>query len=151
MTRPDRHIDELVGARVHGGWRRPRRSTVAWNVDAFLGPLDAVDSLSDVSAQRSRIALGALMVAVMAAAIALIPAMMFPVLKEHNEALALGYVVTRTVEVVLLLPAAIGPLVLLGVSSEHSTGVQNVQFETLRALLLTYDEWGPALSAVFSA
>jgi acetaldehyde dehydrogenase (acetylating) len=101
--------------------------------------------------QRSRIALGALMVAVMAAAIALIPAMMFPVIKEHNEALALGYVVTRTVEVVLLLPAAIGPLVLLAVSSEHSTDVQNVQFETLRTLLLTYDEWGPALMRCSSA
>ncbi len=56
------------------------------------------------------------MVIVMAAAIVLIPAIMFPVLKEHNEAFALGYVVTRTVEVVLLLPAAVGPLPLLAAS-----------------------------------
>ena len=54
----------------------------------------------------------------MAAAIAMIPPMIFPVLKEHGEGVALGYVVARSVEVVLLLPAAIGPLVLLAVTSD---------------------------------
>jgi hypothetical protein len=116
---------------------------------ALIGPPDAAQSLSDFSGHRNRITLGALMVIVMAAAIALIPAMMFPVLKELNEALALGYVVTRTVEVVLLLPAAIGPL-LLAANSEHSTAAaaDQTQFGTLRTLLLTY-EGAPAVSAVF--
>ena len=117
---------------------------------ALIGPPDAAQSLSDFSGHKNRITLGALMVIVMAAAIALIPAMMFPVLKEHNEALALGYVVTRTVEVVLLLPAAIGPLLLLAANSEHSTAAaaDQTQFRTLRTLLLTY-EGAPAVSAVF--
>ncbi len=71
----------------------------------LIGPPDAAQSVSDLSGRKNRIALGALMVIVMAAAIRLIRAVMFPVLKEHNEAFALGYVVTRTVEAVLLLPA----------------------------------------------
>lgn len=52
---------------------------------------------------------GALLVLIMAAAIAMIPPVFYPVLKEHGEQLALGYVVFRTLEVVLILPAAMGP------------------------------------------
>jgi hypothetical protein len=55
---------------------------------------------------------GALMVVVMAGAIAMIPAVFFPVLRQHNEALAMGYVVARTLEVVLLLPVAVSPQVM---------------------------------------
>jgi hypothetical protein len=118
---------------------------------ALLGPTDAVQSLTDVAAHKTRITLSALMIVVMAAAIAIIPAILFPVLKRHNEALALCYVVTRTVEVVLLLPAAIGPLLLLAVSSGYSTGAPDdgPQFRTLRTVSLTYAGWGGPVSAVF--
>jgi Domain of unknown function (DUF4386) len=116
----------------------------------LIGPLDAAQSFSDLSGHKSRITLGALMVIVMAAAIALIPAIMFPVLKEYNEAFALGYVVTRTVEVVLILPAAVGPLLLLAASPPQSTAAptEPTQFQTLRTLLLGYAGWG-STSAVF--
>jgi hypothetical protein len=116
----------------------------------LLGPLDAAQSFSDLSGHKNRITLGALMVILMAAAIGLIPAILFPVLKEHNEAFALGYVVTRTVEVVLLLPAAVGPLLLLAVSPPQSTAApaEPTQFQALRTLLLSYEGWG-ATSAVF--
>jgi hypothetical protein len=50
------------------------------------------------------------MVLVMSVAIALIPPTLFPVIKQFGEASALAYIVARTVEVVLLLPATIGPL-----------------------------------------
>jgi Domain of unknown function (DUF4386) len=116
----------------------------------LLGPLDAAQSFSDLSGHKNRITLGALMVILMAAAIGLIPAILFPVLKEHNEAFALGYVVTRTVEVVLLLPAAVGPLLLLAVSPPQSTAApaEPTQFQALRTLLLSYEGWG-STSAVF--
>ena len=63
-----------------------------------------------------------------------------PVQAQPHEAFALGYVVTRTVEVVLLLPAAVGPLLLLAVSSPQSTAApaEPTQFRTLRTLLLSY-------------
>jgi methylmalonyl-CoA mutase, C-terminal domain len=48
--------------------------------------------------------------------------------------------VTRTVEVVLLLPAAVGPLLPLAVSPPQSTAApaEPTQFRTLRTLLLSY-------------
>jgi hypothetical protein len=88
----------------------------------------------------------------MAAAIAMIPPLIFPVLKEHGEGLALGYVVARSVEVVLLLPAAIGPLVLLAATSASAeTGVPDAaaHFQTLRILTRSYETWGPPVSSVF--
>jgi hypothetical protein len=88
-----------------------------------------------------QVAAGALMVLIMAAAIAMIPPMLFPILKEHNEALALGYVVARSIEVVLLLPAALGPLAMLSHDSER--------FSNVRALSQTYDSWGGPASVIF--
>ena len=63
-----------------------------------------------------------------------------PAQAQPHEAFALGYVVTRTVEVVLLLPAAVGPLLLLAVSPPQSTAAlaEPTQFRTLRTLLLSY-------------
>jgi hypothetical protein len=118
---------------------------------ALLGAPGAAQSLTDVAEHKNQITLGAFMIVVMAAAIAMIPAMMFPVLKGHNEALALGYVITRTVEVVLLLPAAIGPLALSAVSSTYSAGAPDngTQMRTVEILLSTYEGWGPPVSAVF--
>ncbi len=99
--------------------------------------------------------IGALLVLVMACAIAMIPPLLFPVLKEHSEPLALGYVVARTVEVVLILPGAIGPLMVLAVgreaapshslrSSDADTGLQAVY-----SWSGTYDAWGYPASSLF--
>ncbi|WP_170223025.1 DUF4386 domain-containing protein [Nonomuraea turkmeniaca] len=74
--------------------------------------------------------------------------MLFPVLKEHNEALALGYVVARSIEVVLLLPAAIGPLLLLSMASPQSAHDPE-RFSSVRALSQAYDTWGYSTSVVF--
>jgi hypothetical protein len=85
----------------------------------LLGPLDTLTNTTRISA-------GALMVVVMAAAIALISTTLFPVLKQHSEVLALSYVASRIVECVLLLPAAIVPLMLVAVDPSH--------LDTVRAL-----------------
>lgn len=57
--------------------------------------LDAKVSLLTVAAQGNQIRLGALLVLMMGLALAMVPVMMFPILKKHNEVLALGYVVFR--------------------------------------------------------
>ncbi|MFC0111425.1 DUF4386 domain-containing protein [Kibdelosporangium aridum] len=82
---------------------------------------------------------GALMVLIMAVAIAMIPPVLFPILKEHNEALALGYVVARTLEVVLVLPATVGPLMSLSGAPD----------DIVRIVTGTYDVWGHPGSMVF--
>ena len=48
-----------------------------------------------VPGSDTRLVVGALFVLMMGLALAMVPVMMFPILREHNEALALGYVVFR--------------------------------------------------------
>ena len=57
--------------------------------------LDDPDYLIKVSANENQIIIGALFVLIMGFALAMVPVMMFPIFKKHNEALALGYVVFR--------------------------------------------------------
>lgn len=62
----------------------------------FRGPIGNVqDFLISVSANETRLVVGALFVLTMGLALAMVPVMMFPILRKHNEALALGYVVFR--------------------------------------------------------
>jgi hypothetical protein len=73
--------------------------TVAGMLSLVLtGPiLGDPDYLVKVSANESQIIAGALFVLIMGFALAMVPVMMFPILKKYNEALALGYVVFRGV------------------------------------------------------
>jgi len=84
---------------------------------------------------------GALMVLAMSVAIALIPPTLFPVIKQFGEASALAYIVARTVEVVLLLPATIGPLMTIAPGSAHA--------DAARTVTHIYDLWGYTGSQVF--
>ena len=52
-------------------------------------------SLLTIAASGNQIRLGALLILIMGLALALVPVMMFPILKKHNEVFALGYVVFR--------------------------------------------------------
>ena len=63
----------------------------------FGGPvLFAQDHLTNVPGNEIRLAVGALFVLTMGLALAMVPVLMFPILRRHNEALALGYVVFRS-------------------------------------------------------
>lgn len=57
--------------------------------------LDAPDSLALVSANANRVILGGLFILTMGLALAMVPVVMYPILKRHNQVLALGYVVFR--------------------------------------------------------
>jgi Domain of unknown function (DUF4386) len=115
----------------------------------LLGIQNDPDFLVSASANRDRLVLGVVMVVAMILAIIMIPAVLFPVLKRHNEALALGYVAARIVEAVVLLPAAVNPLLLLVLSSEYTAAgsPDAAHFETLRTLILAYDDPGLPISA----
>ena len=81
----------------------------------FTSPiLNDPDYLIKVSANPNQIALGALFVLTMGFALAMVPVVIFPVLKKHNEVLALGYVVFRGgLETVTYLVSAISWLLLI--------------------------------------
>ena len=89
-------------------------ATVAGIISVVFGPnLDAPDYLANLSANGNQVLIGALLEFTMAVLIAGIPVFMYPILKKYNEALALGHVVFRTIEVVIFTVGAISLLTLL--------------------------------------
>ena len=57
--------------------------------------LDTPDYLVKTAASPNQIIIGSLFILTMGLALAMIPVVIFPVLKKHNEVLAFGYVVYR--------------------------------------------------------
>jgi hypothetical protein len=71
--------------------------TVAGIASKFVtnGLLGESSSLAEVAANAGRLQLGGLLVLVMGLALATIPAVLYPILRRENEALAMGYVIYR--------------------------------------------------------
>lgn len=115
------------------------------------GSLNAPDYLVNVSANRNQIIIGALLVLIMGAAIAPIPVMLFPILKKHNESLALGYVVFRVLEVVTFIAIVISFLLLLTLSQEYvQAGAPDAShYKTLGTLLLAAVDWIKPITTIF--
>jgi Domain of unknown function (DUF4386) len=60
------------------------------------GPIQsAPNHLMSVAASETQLVVGSLLVLMMGLALAMVPVMMFSILRRYNEALALGYVVVR--------------------------------------------------------
>lgn len=99
--------------------------------------LSAPDYLATVSASETQVIIGVLLELVNACAVVGIAVMLFPVLKRHNEGLALGYVGFRVVEAAILVVAVISPLLLTTLSQEYvARGASDVlPFQVLGALL----------------
>jgi len=101
--------------------------------------LKAPDYLARISANDNPIVLCALLVLTMGFALALIPVLLFPILRKYNEALALGYVVFRgALEMVCYLAMAICWFFLIQVSRESAgAGASNLAYlQSLGAVFL---------------
>jgi hypothetical protein len=126
-------------------------ATVAGVLSAVFGPdTYALDYLAKLSANQNRVMTGALLEFTMAVLIVGISIYLYQILKKYNGALALGYVVFRTIETVLLTVCAISLLTLLTLSQKFViAGTPDASwFQTLATLLLAVREWG---GGVFSA
>ena len=129
--------------------------TIAGMLSLVLtGPiLGGSDFLVNVSTHEIQIIAGALFVLIMGFALAMVPVVMFPLLKKYNEALALGYVVFRgALETMMYIVLAISWLFLIPVSQEYvKAGTPNASyFQTLGAVLLKgHDLIGPVQTIVF--
>ena len=111
---------------------------------AFTGPiLDAPDYLIGVSANENQVIIGALFMLIDAVSVAGIAIAMYPILKKHNEALALGYVGARIIEGVLFIVYVIFQLSLLTLSQEFAeAGAPDASyFQTGGTLLLAASDW----------
>lgn len=117
------------------------------------GPVrNAGDYLNSVPGSETQLVMGAFFVLVMGLALAMVPVMMFPILRKHNEALALGYVVFRGgLEAVTYLAIATSWLLLAPLSQLYGQGgaldASNVQ--ALGTLLLEAKEISFMLTIVF--
>lgn len=125
---------------------------------AFLGPvLGDPDYLTAFAENESQVIIGALLDLIGAAAFVIIAIVIFPVLKKHNESLALGYVIARSFEAVPFIIANISLLSLLTLSLGYvKTGAADAaSFLPVGAGLLAAYDWtqllGPRILASLAA
>lgn len=81
--------------------------------------MSAPDNLKDVYSMKDQVILGVLLELINSVAVVGIAIVLFPILKQHNEKIALGYVAFRVIEAVLLIVGTIGPLLLVRLSQEY--------------------------------
>jgi hypothetical protein len=115
---------------------------------AFSGPiLDAPDYLINASVNENQVIIGALFMVIDAVSVAGIAIVIYPILKKHNETLALGYVGARIVEGVLFMVYVIILLSLLTLSQEFvKAGAPDASyFQTGGTLLLAASDWAFSL------
>ena len=84
----------------------------------FFGSVNKPDYLTVVSAHENKVLIGVLFQLTLTASVVAIPIIMFPILKETNESLALMYVGARIFEGIADAVIAISPLLLLTLSRE---------------------------------
>ena len=85
----------------------------------FSGSMDDPDYLTAVSANENKVLIGVFFQIILTASVVAIPILMFPILSEHTESLALGYVVARIFEGIFDAVIAISVLLLLTLSREY--------------------------------
>ncbi|MEZ4862799.1 MAG: DUF4386 domain-containing protein [Caldilineaceae bacterium] len=106
--------------------------------------LSAPDYLAITYPNRATVTVGILLEFIIVLAMPLIPVFAFPVLKKHNEALAIGYIVFRALEsVVIIAVAEINKLSLIGVSEAYlQGGADAAYFEAIGTSIQAATYWG---------
>ncbi len=104
-------------------------------VDSVVG---ASDALSKIATNTQPMNLGAMLMLVNCLAVIAIGVLMFPIIKRHNEVVALGYAVTRAIEGTLLAVGVVGLLSLIPLSKEWSGGSG---LEALGAMAVGFNGW----------
>lgn len=99
--------------------------------------LDVPDYLISVSANKTQVTIGVSLELVNGIAVIGIAIMLFPILKQHDEGLALGYVGFRIIESILCIVTAIIPLLLITLSKEYSEAPDALYIQSLGTILRT--------------
>ena len=123
----------------------------------FLGPLGgsivgsslSPDFLVGVSARGNQVMIGMLIELIWALSVVGIPVMLFPILKKHNEVLALGFFSLRSIEAITTVVRSIFLLSLLTVGREFAvaTASDASYCQILGTLLLKARDWAFALGS----
>jgi len=129
--------------------------TVAGILSLILNPfLNVPDYLIELSENKNRVILGALLVLTMGISLSMMSVVLYPIIKKYNETLALGAVIFRgALELVSYIGITFSWLLLLSLSQEYvSTGTPAVSnFQLMGTMLLDgHLQMGNMLSIVFS-
>ena len=111
---------------------------------AFYDPfLSSPDYLDIAYPNRIVVIIGILLEFTKIPAIALIPVFLFPILRKHNEALALGYVGFRFLEAVLLVGIEINKLSLINVSRDYlnNGGMDASHLQNIGNWIQSVNDW----------
>lgn len=114
--------------------------------------LDNPEDLVNIAVNAAQVRAGVLFIMLMGLALAMVPVVVFQVLRNHNETLALGYVVFRgALETVTYLAMVISKLVLLSLSLQYvQTGASNDSFfKPLSSLVQANEALSFCLTVVF--
>ncbi|UCG44732.1 MAG: DUF4386 domain-containing protein [Candidatus Bathyarchaeota archaeon] len=113
----------------------------------FLGTEGDPDYLNAISANETQVLVGALLWLTMTASVVAIPIVIFPILRKHDEGLALGYVGARIFEGIFDAANVISLLLLLSLSREFvAAGAPDASYyQASGALLLAAIGWGSLL------
>ena len=118
----------------------------------ILGPiLDAPDYLANIYPNAAQLRIGVIVELANAVAVLGIAVMMYPLLKQHKEGLALGYVGLRIIEAVIATVGSISRLTLIEISHEYiqAGAPADSYFETLATLALAQYHWAYEALTVF--
>jgi hypothetical protein len=109
--------------------------------------LDAPDYLVHVAGNEFQVMMAALLMLIDVVAVVGIGIVLYPILKKHIEALALGYATARAIEGVLFTVYVVGILTLLTLSQEFvKAGAPDAShFQTGGTLLLAASDWAFSL------
>jgi hypothetical protein len=104
-------------------------------LESFLA---APDYLATISANETQVLLGVLLELINCIAVVGIAAVLFPLMRKYNEALAAGYLGTRVIEAIVLSVAVISPLLLVTLSQEYlAAGASDAAYyQTAGALVI---------------
>ena len=108
--------------------------------------LGSGDLLTGVSAHKTQVLLGALLVLVMGVAVVGLSVAAYPVLRRRSQGLALGYVASRTVEAMLYALGAISLISLVVLSEQYvaAPAPDATSFGAMAEVLVSVRDWGTA-------
>ncbi|MEW9700397.1 DUF4386 domain-containing protein [Paenibacillus sp. SI8] len=116
--------------------------------------LESTDLLTKVSANVNKVLLGTIFILIMGISLALVPVIIYPILKKYNETLALGYVVFRgALETFTYIATALSWLLLAALSKEYvnTASPDSTSFQNMSNLLgNAVEQIQPITTIIFS-
>jgi len=113
--------------------------------------LDSPDYLENAYPNRIVVIIGILLEFTGVPAVVLLSVFLYPILKKHNEALALGYVVFRLFEAALLSVAYISKLLLVNLSQDYLNkgSVDASYFQYIGTSIQSVDHWAGTQGLIY--